>query len=109
MNQIPLKDAFQKKLREQWCSKPKSKYKRNKNITGFYNTKKVDCKHCVQGYMYQYKGYDFQKEKPKYINSTDLRKLKEKVKNMGYKWEIINVNKALKTANKENLLLKDLK
>lgn len=58
------------------------------NTTGFYRVSKQKNSSCKQGFTWRYKYYD--NNKPIAIKSTDLKKLKEKVKAQNLPWKIIN-------------------
>lgn len=109
---VLLKDLFKKKLKEQWYTKPRNKsrkkYKHDYS-TGFLNVSTLFCKNCKENSMYQYKWFDEKQKRTRYMSSVRLKDLKKKVEEMGFEWEIINHNEALKTAKKEGIPLLDLK
>lgn len=58
-----------------------------KNTTGYYRVTKKKCKNCKQGFTWRYNYYDNGKHKS--IESVNIKKLEEKVKAQGLKWEEI--------------------
>jgi len=54
------------------------------NTTGYYHVYLKKCKTCKQGFIYIYQYAE--KRKKKSINSTDIKKLEQKVKSKGLTW-----------------------
>lgn len=111
---VPLKDLFEKKLKEQWYSDdtrttpdrkrlPKYLYK-----TGFKHITKVYCQSCKKKFTYQYEYYD-KNNKRRYLTSVDFFKLKEKAKKIGLEWTIDSMYYARKTAKELGVSLGDLR
>lgn len=58
------------------------------NQTGYYRVSKKACKKCKKGFVYRYQWYN-KEHKKLAITSTDLQKLKNKVKREGLVWKRI--------------------
>lgn len=63
---------------------------KSKNTSGFYRVCKHKDKTCKQGFIWSYQYYD-ENNKRKAIQSVDIKKLEQKVKNQGLRWEKISV------------------
>lgn len=86
------------KTRSAEAKKKMSEAKKGK--TGFYRVRQDKDKCCKQGFIWIYKYYEHDKRKS--ISSTNLLKLKEKVKAQGLSWEIIDEEKAKKSLELNN-------
>ena len=62
----------------------KKKISKYRNSTGYFRVHKEKRPSCKQGFMWRYSYYENQKRK--YIYSTDLEVLKQKVKAKGLEW-----------------------
>lgn len=58
---------------------------KSRNTTGYFRTTKIKSDRYKQGFIYSYQYYDDNKKR-KHINSVDINKLKQKVKNKGLLW-----------------------
>ena len=59
MTKVLLKDQFEAAKKNQGFNRKPIKSKRFKEQeTGFFQTRKVRCQACNQGYMYRYKWFD---------------------------------------------------
>ena len=92
---VLLKEQFEAAKKNQAFSRTPKTRKRVKEIeTGFYNTRKVRCQACKQGFMYRYKWYDEKEDKIRVMTSVNMKRLKEKVKEKNLKWEVDSYYKA---------------
>ena len=73
------------------------------NQSGFFKVTKIKCKGCKKGYTWLYRISTPNGEHR--ITRTDLLKLKNDVKSMGFRWYITDEQKAQETAKKANLSL----
>ena len=71
------------------------------NTTGFYRVSKRKNSSCKQGFTWLYKYYDNNKRIA--IKSTDLKKLKEKVKAQNLPWKIINKEYAKQSLREDKI------
>lgn len=108
----PLSDEHKRKISENstkyWKNKELSEEHRRKisktrskkyNTTGFYRVSMCSCLACKKGFCWVYTYY--LNSQRKFISSTDLNKLKDKVLEQGFKWEIIDENKAKQSLKKD--------
>lgn len=107
---VPLKDLFNEKMKGQWCTKKKNKRKDHRigeRDTGFLNVRRDFCKGCTQGFIYHYRYIDLNGEIES-LYAVDFLKLRSKVLERGYPWEVRDHTKASSTARKIGLPLRDL-
>lgn len=69
----------------EYSNKDKINMSKSKNTTGYYRVSKNKDNTCKQGFTWRYTYSEDGNQKS--INSVDIEKLKEKVKNKGLKWK----------------------
>lgn len=70
-----------------FIQKQKIEMSRKKNTSGFYNVSKEKNKRCKQGFIWSYSYIDYTDNKRRKIQSIDIKKLEQKVKEKGLYWE----------------------
>lgn len=97
------KKISERQIGKKLSRKTKIEISKKHNTTGFYRVVKHPCTECKQGFIWRYH-YRIN-NKRKGIKNINLLKLKEKVKNQGLDWYIINEDNAKKSLkeNKKNI------